>query len=60
MVQEIKQVTINWETQYLTQALKLAVEEKLLARVPVVKKYREDNARQGFFEVEIDENGRFN
>ena len=52
MVQGIKQATINWETQYLTQALKLAVEEKLLARVPVVKKYREDNARQGFFEVD--------
>ena len=48
----IKRATINRETQYLTQALPLAVEKKLLARVPIVKKYTENNARQGFFEVD--------
>ncbi len=48
----IKRATINRETQYLMQALKLAAEKKLLARVPTVKKYTENNARQGFFEVD--------
>jgi integrase len=48
----IEQATINRETQYLTQALKLAAEKKLLAEVPTVKKYRENNARQGFFEMD--------
>lgn len=52
LAQGIKQATINRETQYLTQAIKLAAEKKFLTRVPTVKKYRENNARQGFFEVD--------
>lgn len=52
LAQGIVRSTINRETQYLTQALQLAVEKKLLIHVPVVKKYTENNARQGFFEID--------
>ena len=52
LAQGLARATINREIQLLSQALDLAVEKKLLARVPVVKKYTENNARQGFFEID--------
>lgn len=44
--------TINREVQYLGQALRLAVKKQLLPSAPAIAKYPEQNARQGFFEVE--------
>ena len=52
LAQGRKHATINREIQYLGQALRLAEENKLLTSAPKVKKYQENNARQGFFEVE--------
>jgi len=45
-----KPATINRELTYLIQALRLAHEKELIARVPRIRKEPEDNARQGFFE----------
>jgi integrase len=46
-----KPATINRETQLLGQALRLAVRRGNFARVPEIRRLREDNARQGFFEA---------
>jgi integrase len=42
--------TVNREMQLLGQALKLAQERNLIARIPRMRRFREHNARQGFFE----------
>lgn len=42
--------TINRELQPLGQAFKFAKEREFIEKIPLIKKYREDNARQGFFE----------
>src|SRR5262249_25638232 len=46
-----KPATINRETQLLGQALRLAVRRGNLTRGPEIRRLREDNARQGFFEA---------
>ena len=42
--------TINHETQYLGQSLRLAYRRRQLSRVPAIRKLPVHNARQGFFE----------
>lgn len=42
--------TVNRELQYLGQSLRLARRKKLISDLPHIEKFREDNARQGFFE----------
>jgi integrase len=42
--------TVNRELQYLGQSMRLAKRKKLLSDIPHIEKFREDNARQGFFE----------
>jgi integrase len=44
--------TVNRELQYLGQSLRLARRKKLLNDIPHIEKFREDNARQGFFDKE--------
>jgi integrase len=44
--------TVNRYTQVLRQAMKLALRKKLLREMPHIPRFREDNARQGFFEPE--------
>ncbi len=43
--------TVNRETQLLGQALRLGESRGQLVRAPKVRRLREDNVRQGFFEV---------
>ena len=44
--------TVNRETQLLGQALRLGLRRgKLAGPVPEIRRLREDNARQGFFEA---------
>jgi integrase len=42
--------TINRELALLGQAFRMAQKKELIERVPLIEKYRENNARQGFFE----------
>jgi integrase len=49
-LKKVGRVTVNREIQLLSQALRLAYEKKLVPAIPKIKKFREDNARQSFFE----------
>jgi integrase len=44
--------TVNRELQYLGQSLRRAKKKKLIEHIPLIERFREDNARQGFFEPE--------
>ena len=44
--------TVNRELQYLGQSMRLAKRKKLIKDIPLIEKFPEDNARQGFFERE--------
>ena len=43
---------MNRELKYLGQSLRLAKRKKLLSDIPHIEKFREDNARQDFFDRE--------
>ena len=43
--------TVNRETQLLGQTLRLGLRRGKLVRVPEIRRLREENARQGFFEA---------
>jgi len=43
--------TVNRETQLLGQSLRLGLRRGKLIRVPEIRRLREENARQGFFEA---------
>jgi integrase len=50
-LKKVSRATVNRETQPLGQALKLAKRKKLISSIPYIERFREDNARQGFFEA---------
>jgi integrase len=45
-----KHATINRELQLMISAFRLAKRKKLITEIPYIQRFREDNARQGFFE----------
>ena len=44
--------TVNRELQLMISAFRLAKRKKLIPEIPYIQRFREDNARQGFFERE--------
>lgn len=50
--QGVTRTTVNRGTQLLGQALRLAQRKKLITNIPYIQRFKENNARQEYFEQE--------